>query len=191
MPFLKLLICLFAGLVITGCTPSLFLKTGQFPAPSKNGDFCCWQSTQQLDIQYDGQGIRLTAIIALTAEGAHMALLDPLGRRLLSVKESDGELELYKFPELPDVLPPQRLLRLIQLAWWPEASWQHLIDTDWLLSLESTSRHLSKNNQPILSITDFTSAVNPTLSTIGSSLLLTHHREPLTLQMTTRHWQAL
>jgi hypothetical protein len=120
-----------------------------------------------------------------------MALLDPLGRRLLSVQESDGELELYKLPELPDVLPPQRLLRLIQLAWWPETSWQYLTDTDWLLSIESTSRHLSKNNQPVLSINEFMSPATPALSTMGSSVTLVHHQQPLTIQMTTRHWQVL
>jgi len=74
---------------------------------------------QQLEIHYRQDTYRLSAALARTAQGASLVLLDPLGRRLFSIRQQDGQLETYRSPELPDDLPERFLLASSMLVWWP------------------------------------------------------------------------
>lgn len=191
-----LLVCLWI-LMLGGCASRQHYQLQDLPLPAAAGQGCCWQAAQQLEIHYRQDTYRLSAALARTAQGASLVLLDPLGRRLFSIRQQQGQLETYRSPELPEDLPERFLLASSMLVWWPLADWQHLQSSDWSLVAGADTRRLMYRGQPVLTATYSPTPVSPS-SGIGSATLanketvqLQHHKIPLSIRVTTTQWRAL
>jgi len=191
-----LLVCLWV-LILGGCASRQHYQLQDLPLPAAAEQGCCWQAAQQLEIHYRQDVYRLSAALARTAQGASLVLLDPMGRRLFSIRQQGGQLETYRAPELPQDLPERFLLASSMLVWWPLADWQHLQGSDWSLVAGVDTRELLYRGQPVLTAT-FSPAPDSVSRGIGSATLvnkevalLQHHKIPLSIRVTTTQWGAL
>lgn len=189
---------LCALLVITGCANrQQHYQLQDLPLPAASGDGCCWQAAQQLEIHH-GQAVhRLGAALARTAEGASLVLLDPLGRRLFSVRQRNATLETWRSPEMPEGLPERFLLASSMLAWWPLTEWRLLETGEWSLVSGTDTRQLRYRGAPLLTITyspasrSLAAGIDSTTVVRNETVLLEHHKTPLRITVVTTHWEML
>lgn len=189
---------------LAACSPMRVATLATVPLPAATGGNCCWQALQQLEVTYQERQLQLTAAFANKPEGASLVLLDPLGRRMLSVTQQGDGLEVYRAPELPQDLPAQFLLASSMLSWWPEADWQRTLEgTPWQLQAASRAkgtsyRQLTYKGKPLLLIDYGSAAPAQVAQGIGRELLgaservlLSHERLPLRIRVTSVQWEAL
>lgn len=181
-------------LLASGCVSRQVQTLASLPLPAASAQSCCWQALQQLDITYEDKHYKLTGALAHTKTGVTLALLDPLGRRLLSINKRGDTLDTYRSPELPEVLPERFLLASSLLVWWPLADWQSL-PAPWHVTVEGLSRVLSYGNKPILSA-QYT-ASSPALlegmsmASLNQPVTLQHRLQPLVIEVTTSSLEVL
>jgi hypothetical protein len=176
------------------------------PLPADQSANCCWQALQKLDITYGKQRFQLTGVLAQTRTGVTLVLLDPFGRRLLSITKQGDAINTYRSPELPAELPERFLLASSMMVWWPLADWQTLLssrnsgaspNTGWKLEATATSRVLSYRGQAMVSASYGTNPVSlingMTSKTVANqeTILLQHQRQPMAITITTQSWEPL
>jgi len=175
-------------LLASGCVSRQVQTLASLPLPATSGTSCCWQALQQLDISYDDKQYKLTGALANTNTGVTLVLLDPVGRRLLSINKQGDQLDTYRSPELPKGLPERFLLASSMLVWWPLADWQSL-PSPWHVAIEGNNRVLSYGNKPILSAQYTASSLALLEGMSGASLnqpvTLRHRLQPLAIKVTT------
>lgn len=182
-----------------GCVSRQVQSLADLPLPATSGENCCWQALQQLEIHYQEQTYKLTGALAHTATGVTLVLLDPLGRRLLSVQKQGGELQTWRAPELPDGLPERFLLASSMLVWWPLADWQATLQqqSEWQLTSSASSRMLSYRGQPIISASygptpiSVINGITPKTVDQNETVLLQHHRQPMAITIVTERLEQL
>lgn len=183
-------------LLLTGCAGRAHYQLQDLPLPPVNSGGCCWQASQRLEIHHGNSVYRLNAALAQTNEGASLVLLDPMGRRMLSVRQSQGQLDIYRSPELPKALPARFLLATSMLAWWPLADWQsELRNTGWSIASTARTRVLHFRSKPLLTAT-YTPVLTSPIAGAGhmepkQRILLEHHKTPLRIEVINTHWQPL
>jgi hypothetical protein len=188
---------LCALLITTGCASRPHYPLQDLPLPAASGAGCCWQATQQLEIHYRQAVHRLGAALARTAEGASLVLLDPMGRRLFSIRQRNTTLETWRSPEMPEGLPERFLLASSMLAWWPLTEWQVSATGEWSLVTGTRTRQLRYRGAPLLTITYSPSSRSPaagidsTTVVRNETVLLEHHKTPLRITVVTTHWELL
>jgi len=129
------------------------------PLPDHKNISCCWQIQQQLSITYDDINIDLQAVIALTKNQKSqpkltLVLLDPLGRRLLSIDNTLGKINVVAAPGGKMELPAKFLLSSIYLAYWPQENWHEaLANSPWnLIERTAGKRTLTYQKKSIIDI---------------------------------------
>jgi len=180
--------------VLMSCANIQRGQLSDLPLPSQSAGHCCWQALQQLNIVRDGNTLSLQGVIAVTEKGLTLVLLDPLGRKLLSVKHQPPQRpEVYQSPELTQTLPSDFLLKSVYFSWWPSVDWPELEDSGWRLSQESTTRRLYYGNTEILSAEYFSESGELGTMTPANitSTHLRHSQEPISITIRTEQWQAL
>lgn len=189
-----LIVCLIACwmVLLAGCAHRQHYQLEDLPLPAAQGRGCCWQATQQLEIHYKQHVYRLGAALARTADGASLVLLDPVGRRLFSVRQRGAQLEIYRSAELPEDLPGRFLLASSMLAWWSPSEWSSLHGSDWSLVASASRRELLYRTAPLVTIT-YGPQPQSALDGIaaGKSAHLEHHKIPLGITVVTTQWKAL
>ncbi len=187
-------VALAMTLLASGCVSRQVQTLASLPLPATSGKSCCWQALQQLDISYDGKAYKLTGALAQTRDGVTLVLLDPLGRRLLSITKQGEQLDTYRSPELPEGLPERFLLASSMLVWWPLADWQSLPDP-WRVSVEGNNRVLSYGSKPILSAQYAASSAalleGMTKASLNQPVSLQHRLQPLAITVTTSSLEVL
>lgn len=182
---------------LSGCVSHQVQTLAELPLPATPASNCCWQALQQLEIRYGEEDYPLTGALAQAKSGVTLALLDPVGRRLLSVQQQGTELETYRAPELPDGLPERFLLASSLLVWWPLADWQAALQTspEWTLTTTDTSRVLNYRGRAIIRADYSSSAavINGMTQQIQPSeqVVVQHQLQPLRIAIRTQHWEAL
>lgn len=195
--FLLVLLSLIWLQVLSGCASQKVDGLAGLPLPGVSSGHCCWQALQRLQLDYGKAGAgqkhyQLTAALAQTDAGISLVLLDPVGRRLLSLQQNTkGELQSYRSPELPESLPARFLLASSLLAWWPVADWQQLLarDKHWQLSLVGDERLLGYKGKPVLELS-YSQGAQSAQRGIGDwsltePLLLKHRHQPLQIRVQT------
>ncbi len=169
----------------------------ELPLPATPASNCCWQALQQLEIRYGEEDYPLTGALAQTQSGVTLVLLDPVGRRLLSVQQKGTALETYRAPELPEGLPERFLLASSMLVWWPLADWQTALQAspEWTLTTSDTSRVLNYRGRTIIRA-DYSSSVavvdGMTKQTLPSEqVVVQHQQQPLRIAIRTQRWEPL
>lgn len=186
-------------LATSGCATRAVQTLTSLPLPADQSVNCCWQALQHLDIDYGKQHYQLTGALAQTATGTTLVLLDPFGRRLLSVTKHDDTLQTYRSPELPENLPERFLLASSMLVWWPLADWQQLLPTkgDWQVSATADARVLNYRGRAIVRATyppgslARTEGMNATTLAHHEVVLVEHQYQPLRIRVVSDSWEPL
>lgn len=188
-------IALASALLAPGCATRQVQTLANLPLPLDSAGHCCWQALQQLDINFDGHRYQLTGALAQTRAGVTLVLLDPLGRRLLSVSKRGDQIDTYRSPELPEGLPERFLLASSMLVWWPLADWQAVLSEPWQVSSDSTGRVLSYRGKALLSAsyTPSSRAIVDGMSSasLQQPVLLQHQHQPLTIGVITTNLERV
>ena len=192
-------ILLLVGLIglLSGCVSRQVQTLAELPLPATPAINCCWQALQQLEIRYGEEDYPLTGALAQAKSGVTLVLLDPVGRRLLSVQQQGTELETYRSPELPDGLPERFLLASSLLVWWPLADWKTALQAspEWTLTTSDTSRVLSHRGRVIIRADYSSSAAvinGMTKQTSPSEQVVVQHQlQPLRIAIRTQRWEPL
>jgi hypothetical protein len=191
------------ALLLSGCNSYKIDRLEALPLPTEAelANSCCWQALQTLSVRYGEKQIRLNAALAQSSDGVALVLLDPLGRRLLSLDKRANNITEYRAPEFPESLPSKFLLSASLFVWLPVTSWQFNEGSDWAVEIQGKQRQLKFRDQLILSalyptfdaangsgiMTDSINAVN----IVGKTVILKHHRQPITIAITTEQIQQL
>jgi len=187
------------ALLASGCVSRQVQTLAELPLPATPASNCCWQALQQLEIRSGDADYPLTGALAQTSTGATLVLLDPVGRRLLSVQQQGGELTTYRAPELPEGLPARMLLASSMLVWWPLADWQSALQQspEWTLTASATSRVLSYRGRAIIRA-DYPPASASLVDGLTQQTLaqrervvLQHQQQPMSIVIRTERWEPL
>ncbi len=198
---MRLIVISLLILLLSSCATRQVQTLANVPLPTDQSANCCWQALQKLDITYGKQKFQLTGVLAQTRTGVTLVLLDPFGRRLLSITKQGDTINTYRSPELPAELPERFLLASSMMVWWPLTDWQALLssspNTGWKLDATANSRALSYRGQPMVSASygaNSTSLINGmTSKTVANqeTILLQHQRQPMAITITTQSWEPL
>lgn len=188
-------IALASALLACGCATRQVQTLASLPLPADSAAHCCWQALQQLDINYDGQRYQLTGALAQTRAGVTLVLLDPLGRRLLSVSKRGDQIDTYRSPELPEGLPERFLLASSMLVWWPLVDWQEVLSEPWQITADNAGRILSYRGKALLSASYVPSSAaiveGMSSASLQQPVLLKHQHQPLTIGVTTTNLERV
>lgn len=203
---MRLIVISLLILLLSSCATRQVQTLANVPLPTDQSANCCWQALQKLDITYGKQKFQLTGVLAQTRTGVTLVLLDPFGRRLLSITKQGDTINTYRSPELPAELPERFLLASSMMVWWPLTDWQALLsshnteaspNTGWKLEVTANSRVLSYRGQPMVSASygaNSTSLINGmTSKTVANqeTILLQHQHQPMAITITTQSWEPL
>lgn len=199
MASFRLLALTILVVLTSGCVTRSVQTLEELPLPQQN--HCCWQALQQLVIYYGSDTYKLQAALAATHEGTVLVLLDPLGRRLLSVKQQGTQREIFRAPELPTSIPEQFLLASSLLAWLPVTDWQLFFESSsvqhWQFNVSQDNRLLSYRGHPIIRLgyptqsPSLEKGIGLWTATTHETIVLQHLYRPLTISITTERWDAL
>lgn len=196
---IRLLALSLLALVASGCVSRQVQNLTDLPLPAAQSGNCCWQAVQQLQIRYQQQTYPLTGVLAQSASGVTLVLLDPVGRRLLSVQKQGDELHTWRAPELPEGLPERFLLASSMLVWWPLADWQTALQQspEWQLTSSANSRVLSYRGRPIISASYGPTPVSVIEGMIQKTVdqaevvVLEHQLQALAITIATERWEPV
>ena len=195
MMALRLLLIGLLAMIVSGCATRQVQTLANLPLPADQSGNCCWQALQQLDITYDKQEYKLTGALAQTRDGVTLVLLDPFGRRLLSVNKHGDAINSYRSPELPEGLPERFLLASSMLVWWPLADWQRVLaasNTGWQVTLDNNERVLTYDGKAMIraryapNSTALVDGMNTNIAVTRELVTLQHAHQALAIQVVTQ-----
>lgn len=181
--------------LLPSCVSQRIGSLAQLPLPMAKEQPCCWQTLQQWDIKTDQEEMSLQAVLARNNTDAKqtltLVLLDPMGRRLLSVSDESGHIQ-----SLPDTAQQsiqtqgEFLMAAIYLAYWPRSSWHSaLANSDWSLHESKHGTQLTRTlyhaQQRVLTL-KISSAGGPE---VDQTVQIEHHLKIFTASITTRQRQ--
>src|SRR3954470_8357976 len=196
----RLLLIGMLALMASGCATRQVQTLTSLPLPADQSLNCCWQALQQLDITYDKSTYKLTGALAQTRDGVTLVLLDPFGRRLLSVNKQGEMITSYRSPELPEGLPERFLLASSMLVWWPLADWQALLasqKTGWQITTNNSERVLTYGGKPVIrahytpNSTAIIDGMNKNTVVGQEPVILQHEHQALSIQVVTQSLDAI
>lgn len=188
------------AIVVSGCATRQVQTLANLPLPADQSGNCCWQALQQLDITYDKQEYKLTGALAQTRDGVTLVLLDPFGRRLLSVNKHGDAINSYRSPELPEGLPERFLLASSMLVWWPLVDWQRVLaasNTGWQVTLNNNERVLTYDGKAMIRAryaphsTALVDGMNTNIAITHEVVTLQHAHQALAIQVVTQRLDAI
>ena len=197
---LRLLFTCLLVAFVSGCATRQVQTLANLPLPADQSGNCCWQALQQLDITYDKQYYKLTGALAQTRAGVTLVLLDPFGRRLLSVNKRGETITSYRSPDLPEGLPERFLLASSMLVWWPLADWQTLLTsskTGWQISVSDSERVLTYGGKAVIRArytpksTAVVEGMNKNIVATHEPVVLQHEHQTLSIQVETQSLDAV
>ncbi|MGI9292610.1 MAG: DUF3261 domain-containing protein [Pseudomonadales bacterium] len=156
------------------------------PLPDSAQLPCCWQSEDALVIDYRNERHHLTSVMAVDRAGLTLIVFDPLGRKLLLVKQQGDEIKEKLFIE-SDALPIQWLLPAIFLAHMRHDRWL-LQQSPWSVEMQSSDLVLYYRQRPTVVVKGHTDGRLPMH---GQQRQLSFIGQGLTLSITTLVSKAL
>jgi hypothetical protein len=95
----------------------------------------------------DGHTVNATVLVEVTPQVVKLAVLSPLGARLLSLQWDGTHLAKSVDPSLPKDFPAELVLRDFQLARWPAEVVRHALPKSWTLQELPDARVLSHDGK--------------------------------------------
>ena len=159
----RLIACLLLALPL-GCalqpTPPAAANLASLPLPDSSELPCCWQAQESLAIDYRGQRHTLTSVMAVEAAGLTLVVLDPLGRKLLTVTQRGSEVTEQLASDAGE-LPVKSLLPAVYLAHMNQQRWV-LDQSPWSIGEQDDNLVLYFRHQPNVMVEGYTDGNAPT-----------------------------
>ncbi|MBQ0712022.1 MAG: DUF3261 domain-containing protein [Porticoccus sp.] len=113
----------------------------KLPLPEVAALACCWQSLERLDVTIDGNQMMLSSATAVTKDKLTVVILDPLGRRWMTITQRNGEIEIDQSPEVNVKLPVKWLILGIYLRNMTGNDWR-FPGSNWVVERRGEQRLL-------------------------------------------------
>ncbi len=107
--------------------------------------------TQQITVVAMGETRSFEAVVAIDPERVDLAAL-AMGRRMIAVHLDASGLREDRSPLLPDAVSGARILRDLQLAYWPREALAAALPAGWTVEEGERSRDVLLNGASILHI---------------------------------------
>jgi hypothetical protein len=113
---------------------------------------CCWQAFEKLEIDFHHQPLLLTAVTASNGGRLSVVILDPLGRRLVTIVQEGTDVQVDQSPDVVVDLPVNWLLAGIFLRYLPDSGWKFDGST-WQVAQTGETRLLKQDGRIRLRLT--------------------------------------
>lgn len=107
--------------------------------------------TQQITVEARGETRSFEAVVAIDAERVDLAAL-AMGRRMIAVHLDAAGLREERSPLVPDAVSGARILRDLQLAYWPRPALAAALPADWSVEDGEHSRDVMHDGVTILHV---------------------------------------
>jgi hypothetical protein len=108
--------------------------------------------TQAITLTKGGQAVEVMAVVEISPQAVKLAVLSPLGNRVLSLDWDGKTLKQERDPSLPKEFPAELILRDLQLALWAEEPLRRHLPRRWSLRAMPGRREFFKDGQSVISI---------------------------------------
>ena len=137
------------------------------------------QLNQTLSSNFDGQQQQILTVVKITHDHLLLLGLSAEGQRLFSLDYDGNTLQQNSLPAVADKLDAERILRLLQLMYWPLDTLQSAYGNDYRILEQGKQRDLMHHDSKIITI-----SYSETIRWQGSATI-TYHQQPLQLIITT------
>lgn len=161
------------------------LSTLVLPAPSATT--CCWQAVDKVELTHNRQRFVLQTVTAVQQQSIVLVVLDPLGRKIISVTQEGDVVRLQRFADLPKGVPVQWLYPIVILSHAKVESW-NLSQTPWVLQEKEGRLLLNYANRKVLTIEGY---LDGQLPDVGSEHRVNLHDSGLEILVTSIAVKAL
>ena len=185
----RLITCLFL-LLLVSCAlqpfspPAADLAT--LPLPDSSELPCCWQAQESLEIDYRGQQHKLTSVMLVEEAGLTLLVLDPLGRKLVTVTQRGSKITERLASDAAE-LPIKSLLPAVYLAHMNQQRWA-LNQSPWSVGEQEGSLVLYYLQRPTVKVAGYTDGNVPK---VGNQRVVRFVEHGVTLTITTLKSAAL
>ena len=143
--FRLLIVAIF--FVLAGCASlTEYFKTASPMLPNTASLPCCWQVHEKLEIEYQGEQLALSSVIAIQDNQLTVVILDPLGRRFFSVIQQGDHVQVEKSDLIKKELPVEWLLIGVYLRYMSHDGWLFK-DSHWRVKKDSEHLLLMQNRK--------------------------------------------
>lgn len=141
---------------------------------------------QEITAHWQGKHQSFTCVLELDPKQIAMAAVSKEGLSLFNLYY-DGKVANIAKSELPkDVLPPEKIIEDLQLAYWPLSLWQEKLSKSWHINDDTKQRRLYLNDELVTEI-----AYHDSAEGWPKTLTLTNHRYRYKLKIKTISYEAL
>lgn len=156
------------------------------PLPDSSELPCCWQAQEYLEIDYLGQLHKLTSVLVVEDAGLTLLVLDPLGRKLVTVTQRGSEISERLASDASE-LPVKSLLPAVYLAHMSRQRW-NLRQSPWSVGERGDNLVLYFRQRPSITVAGYTDGEIPSAGNKRVVRLVEHG---VTLTITTLKSAAL
>ena len=103
---------------------------------------------QQITAIWAGRQDTLLCVLELDKQHIAVAGLSNEGISLFNLNYDGKKMAMDKSPLLPDSVSPERIIKDLQLVYWPLAEMQKILPLQWRLDADKQHRRLTFNNEP-------------------------------------------
>lgn len=107
---------------------------------------------QSVNVDWQGQESQFLCVLELNQHRISIGAVNPQGISLFNLTYNGKQVSMTKSPLLPKNLPPEMIVKDIQLAYWPVAMLQQQFPDPLRLSADSKQRHLHHHHQLIAEV---------------------------------------
>lgn len=141
---------------------------------------------QKINAQWHNRRENFLCVLELDRHHIAVAGLSFEGVGLFNLSYDGNTITLTKSPLFPDHLPPDLIVKDLQLVYWPLSELQKILPKPWRI-IASTNRRLLYNQNNIVSEVEY---VQPD-PVWAKSVVLTNHRYRYRLEINTISYEAL
>ena len=139
--------------LLFSCSYKNWIHDSEVPLLSPSAYGRSVQIRQIITITSENTEHVVQALLLITTERLHVALLSAEGQRLATIHYNGQTLELKTASEPVHTLPAKRIVTQLQLLLWPAAAWEKsLHDTDWKIVSSNEKRQLLFQERPEITV---------------------------------------
>ena len=143
--FRFLIVVIFCAMA--GCASlAEYFKAASPMLPNTASLPCCWQVHEKLEIDYQGEQLMLSSVIAINDNQLTVVIFDPLGRRVFSIIQQGDHIQVEKSGLIKKDLPVEWLLIGVYLRHMPDDGWLFK-GSHWHVNRDSEHILLMQNNK--------------------------------------------
>jgi hypothetical protein len=108
---------------------------------------------QSINVSWGSRRDNFLCVLELDRQRIALAGLSPQGMSLFNLTYDGNEINMTHSPLMPDKIPPEMIVKDLQLAFWPVLTLQKQLSTPWRLTAIENQRHLFYLDQLFAEVT--------------------------------------